>query len=105
MLQNLLQRNGGNLTVKSVFLIPGIYVIRLFVFIFFSGAPNPDPRNFQGDLNAPEAHKPPKKLRKLQFVIGFDVVDRYQKLLDFYKRVGFENEAGWVSKRLKWILN
>lgn len=47
----------------------------------------------------------PVCLRKLQFSIGFDVVDRYQKLLDFYKRVGFENEAGWVSKRLKWILN
>ena len=47
----------------------------------------------------------PVCLRKLQFDIGFDVVDRYQKLLDFYKRAGFENEAGWVSKRLKWILN
>jgi archaemetzincin len=40
-------------------------------------------------------------LRKLQFSIGFDVVDRYQKLLDFYKKVGFEHEARWVSKRLK----
>ena len=47
----------------------------------------------------------PVCLRKLQFGIGFDVVDRYQKLLDFYKRAGFENETGWVSKRLKWILN
>ena len=47
----------------------------------------------------------PVCLRKLQFGIGFDVVDRYQKLLDFYKMAGFENEAGWVSKRLKWILN
>ena len=43
----------------------------------------------------------PVCLRKLLFSIGFDVVDRYQKLLDFYKRVGFENEARWVSKRLK----
>jgi archaemetzincin len=47
----------------------------------------------------------PVCLRKLQFSIRFDAVDRYQKLLDFYKRAGFENEAGWVSKRLKWILN
>ena len=47
----------------------------------------------------------PVCLRKLQFSIGFDVVNRYQKLLDFYKRVSFENEAGWVSSRLKWILN
>ncbi|MBW1800234.1 MAG: hypothetical protein JRJ85_05835 [Deltaproteobacteria bacterium] len=47
----------------------------------------------------------PVCLRKLQFSIGFDVVDRYQKLLDFYERAGFENEAEWVSKRLKWIWN
>ncbi len=47
----------------------------------------------------------PVCLRKLQFSIGFDVVDRYQKLLDFYKRVGFESEAGWVLTRLKRILN
>ena len=37
--------------------------------------------------------------------MGFNVIDRYEKLLGFYKSVGFENEAGWVSNRLKWILN
>lgn len=47
----------------------------------------------------------PVCLRKLQFGIGFEVVDRYQKVFSFYKKSGFENEAGWVSKRLKWILN
>ncbi len=47
----------------------------------------------------------PVCLRKLQFSIKFDVVDRYQTLNYFYKKAGFENEAGWVSKRLKWILN
>ena len=47
----------------------------------------------------------PVCLRKLQFSIGFDVVDRYRRLLDFYQSMGFENEAGWVLKRLKCILN
>jgi archaemetzincin len=45
----------------------------------------------------------PVCLRKLQYTIEFDVVDRYQKLLAFYKSVGFEKEAEWVSKRLQWI--
>jgi archaemetzincin len=45
----------------------------------------------------------PVCLRKLQFSIGFDVVDRYGMLLDFYQRMGFENEAEWVLKRLKWL--
>jgi archaemetzincin len=45
----------------------------------------------------------PVCLHKLQFSIGFDVVDRYRMLLDFYQRMGFEYEAGWVLKRLKWL--
>lgn len=45
----------------------------------------------------------PVCLRKLQFSIGFDVVDRYRMLLDFYQRTGFENEAEWVLNRLKWL--
>jgi archaemetzincin len=46
----------------------------------------------------------PVCLRKLQFSIGFDAVDRYRKLLVFYQRAGFDHEAGWVSRRLKRIL-
>ena len=47
----------------------------------------------------------PVCLRKLQFSIGFDFLERYRKLLLFYQAVGFEDEAGWVSGRLKWILD
>jgi archaemetzincin len=47
----------------------------------------------------------PVCLRKLQFSIGFDVVDRYRKLLDFYQKAGFDQEARWVSNRLKRILD
>jgi len=46
----------------------------------------------------------PVCLRKLQFSIGFDVVHRYGKLFLFYRKVGFDREAGWVSNRLKRIL-
>ena len=38
------------------------------------------------------------------FSIGFDVVDRYRKLLHFYRKVGFDHEDRWVSDRLKRIL-
>jgi archaemetzincin len=46
-------------------------------------------------------HLCPVCLRKLQFSIGFDVVDRFRKLILFYQRVGFDNEAWWVANRLR----
>ena len=46
----------------------------------------------------------PVCLRKLRFSIGFDVVDRYRKLLLFYQKAGFDREAKCVSKRLKRVL-
>lgn len=45
----------------------------------------------------------PVCLRKLQFSIGFDVIDRYRRLLDFYREVGFEREETWVETRLKRV--
>jgi archaemetzincin len=45
----------------------------------------------------------PVCLRKLQFSIGFDVLDRYDKLFNFYRKVGFDDEARWVAGRLKRI--
>jgi archaemetzincin len=49
-------------------------------------------------------HLCPVCLHKLQYSIGFDIVARYVKLLQFYKKVGFDGEAEWMEKRLKWIL-
>ena len=46
----------------------------------------------------------PVCLRKVQFSIGFDVVERYRKLLLFYQKAGFDQEAKWVSKRLNRVL-
>jgi archaemetzincin len=46
----------------------------------------------------------PVCLRKLHFSMGFDVVERYRSLLQFYNDFGFGQEARWVSGRLKSIL-
>jgi archaemetzincin len=45
----------------------------------------------------------PVCFRKLQFSIGFDVLDRYDRLFNFYRKVGFDQEARWVAGRLKRI--
>jgi archaemetzincin len=45
----------------------------------------------------------PACLRKLQYSVGFDVVERYRRLLSFYNDVGFTQEAEWLSDRLKTI--
>jgi len=46
----------------------------------------------------------PVCLRKLQFSIGFDVVDRYGSLFRVYRKISFDREAGWVTKRLMSIV-
>lgn len=45
----------------------------------------------------------PVCLRKLQFSIGFDIVDRYINILRFYNRIGFHDAVRWVSDRLQRI--
>ncbi|CAL1528728.1 unnamed protein product [Lymnaea stagnalis] len=45
----------------------------------------------------------PVDLHKLQALIGFDIVDRYQNLLDFYQKHGFREEAEWTNRRIKYI--
>ena len=46
-------------------------------------------------------HLCPVCLRKLHYSMGFDVVDRYKGLLQFYAKVGLTEEMQWVSKRLE----
>jgi len=60
--------------------------------------------NHLAESDARPMHLCPVCLRKLQHSIGFDVTSRYGNLLHFYKKAGFDNEAQWVTKRLKWIL-
>ena len=45
----------------------------------------------------------PVDLRKLQWSIGFDVVEHYRRLRDFQRQAGFEDEAQWLDKRIRFI--
>jgi archaemetzincin len=45
----------------------------------------------------------PVCLRKIHHSVGFDVVDRYRRILLFYEKSGFTDETRWLQKRLKRI--
>ncbi|HVP11904.1 MAG TPA: archaemetzincin [Phycisphaerae bacterium] len=60
--------------------------------------------NHLGESDARPLHLCPVDLRKLQQSVGFDVVERYRRLRDFCKDAGFEDEAGWLTKRLGRIV-
>jgi hypothetical protein len=60
----------------------------------------------QSEPNRPDAqplHLCPVDLRKLQWSIGFDVVERYRRLRHFHRQAGFEDEAQWLDERLKHL--
>lgn len=42
-------------------------------------------------------------LRKVQFRLGIDIVNRYEKLLEFYDSVGMDIERKWIARRLSFI--
>lgn len=48
-------------------------------------------------------HLCPVCLRKLQHLCGFDVVQRYRKLSEFYTSNGMHAEQAWVERRLGFI--
>lgn len=45
----------------------------------------------------------PVDLHKLQKLIGFNVIERYQSLLQFFKTHDFTEEAVWTERRLKFL--
>ncbi len=59
--------------------------------------------NHLKESDARPLHLCPVCLRKLQFSLGFDVRDRYERLLGFYGQVGFHEEARWVAGRMERI--
>ena len=59
--------------------------------------------NHLKESDARPLHLCPVCLRKLQYSIGFDIVKRYKDLGIFYRKYGFDEEARWVEKRLKYI--
>lgn len=57
--------------------------------------------NHLQESDARPMHLCPVCLRKLHHSIGFDVIDRYFDLFQFYQQVGFAEEARWVQRRLE----
>jgi len=57
--------------------------------------------NHLDEFDGQPLHLCPVDLRKLQWVVGFDVADRYRRLLTFYERAGFVDEADWLRSRLR----
>jgi len=60
--------------------------------------------NHLAESDARPMHLCPVCLRKLQYSIGFNVVERYQRIFHFHRRYDFDREAQWVSRRLGYIL-
>ncbi len=60
--------------------------------------------NHLAESDARPMHECPVDLHKLHQSIGFDVAKRYATLLQFYNKVGFEDERDWTRTRLEWIL-
>ncbi len=48
-------------------------------------------------------HLCPVDLRKLQWSVGFDVVERYKRLRDVCRDAGFDEERAWLEKELARI--
>jgi archaemetzincin len=59
--------------------------------------------NHLEEADAQPLHLCPVDLRKLHWSVGFDVVDRYKRLRDFYKDVGFEDEVRWLDQRIAFL--
>jgi len=50
-------------------------------------------------------HLCPVDLHKLQWVLGFNIVERYRNLLHFWSRLADDEEEMWVSRRLRHVLD
>jgi archaemetzincin len=57
--------------------------------------------NHLGESDRRPLHLCPVCLRKLQWSIGFDVLERYRALERIDRALGFTDEADWLSKRSK----
>lgn len=56
--------------------------------------------NHIAESDARPLHLCPIDLRKLQWSVGFDVPERYVRLLEFWRTCGFDDEAEWTRQTL-----
>jgi archaemetzincin len=59
--------------------------------------------NHLAESDARPLHLCPVDLRKLQHGAGFEPATRYRRLLDFSRKVGFDEESAWLEKRLRYV--
>jgi len=59
--------------------------------------------NHMDEFDAQPMHLCPVDLRKLHWSVGFDVRERYRRLLAFSTRAGFRDETDWLRARLQAI--
>lgn len=60
--------------------------------------------NHLAESDARPIHLCPVCLRKLQYSVGFNVMEYYQKIFHFHRNYDFDREAQWVNRRLEHIL-
>jgi len=62
--------------------------------------------NHLEEVDSQPLHLCPMDLHKLQYMIGFNPIPRYIKLLEFFKKYKcfFEEERVWVEGRLESLL-
>ena len=56
--------------------------------------------NHLAEADARPMHLCPVDLRKLQWSVGFDVIERYRRLRDVCQRAGFADEAKWYEREI-----
>jgi archaemetzincin len=59
--------------------------------------------NHLGESDARPMHLCPVDLRKLQWSVGFDVVERYRRLGRFCEQTGFSDEGKWIAREIERI--
>ncbi|MGJ8657871.1 MAG: archaemetzincin [Akkermansiaceae bacterium] len=56
--------------------------------------------NHLREMDSTPMHLCPVCLRKMQYAVKFDTIERYQKLHDFYVKYELGKEARWVKRRM-----
>jgi archaemetzincin len=59
--------------------------------------------NHLAESDGRSLHLCPIDLRKLQHNVGFEPEASYRRLLDFSRKVGFDEESAWLEKRLRYV--
>jgi archaemetzincin len=59
--------------------------------------------NHLEESDARPLHLCPVDLRKLQWSVGFDVFERYGRLLELYEELGLDEDAAWIRRRLSHL--